>query len=245
MSIQRIDALYPCLNRKGIVSMNYGVVYPTHDGMAVFSPGSGPNIITRANFNNDTWAVALDPDTIVGEFYGDAYLASHSTGGFAFEPDKNIGGQFVDLDFTYTASWYDPVEGRLYCVTGTNGDVYEWDNLAQPALTQEWKSKVIKTTNMINLGAARVIADYSEVTTTWDTNSQQWQDDTSAWSTVNAITFKLWVDKQLILTTSIGDMNVFRLPSGYRSDTFEVGVSGDIRVRAIHLGETPLSLKEA
>ena len=245
LSIQRIDALYPCLNRKGIVSMNYGVVYPTHDGMAVFSPGSGPNIITRANFNNDTWATELDPTTIVGEFYGDAYLASHSTGGFAFEPDKTIGGQFVDLDFTYTASWYDPVEGRLFCVTGTNGDIYEWDNLNQPALIQEWKSKVIKTTDMINLGAARVIADYSEVTTTWDANAQQWQDDTSAWSTVNNITFSLWVDKQLILSTTVTDMNVFRLPTGYRSDTFEVGVSGDIRVRAIHLGETPLSLKEA
>jgi hypothetical protein len=245
MSIQRIDALYPCLNRKGIVALNYGVVYPTHDGLAVFSPASGPNIITRANFNNDTWAVELDPNTIVGEFYGDAYLASHSTGGFAFEPDKTIGGQFVDLDFTYTASWYDPVEGRLYCVTGTNGDVYEWDNLSQPALTQEWKSKVIKTTDMINLGAARVIADYAEVTNTWDQVSQQWQADTSPWATVDDITFRLWVDKQLLLTTTVGNMGVFRLPTGYRSDTFEVGVEGDVRVRAIHLGETPLSLKEA
>lgn len=245
MSVQRIDALYPCLNGKGIVSMNYGVVYPTHDGLAVFSPSGGPNIITRANFNNDTWATALDPSTIVGEFYGDAYLASHSTGGFAFEPDKNIGGQFVDLDFTYTASWYDPVEGRLYCVTGTDGDIYEWDNLSQPALTQEWKSKVIKTSDMINLGAARVIADYREVTTTWDQASQQWQADTSPWAAADNITFKLWVDKQLLMTTTVTDMNVFRLPTGYRSDTFEVGVEGDVRVRAIHLGETPLSLKEA
>jgi hypothetical protein len=245
MSIQRIDALYPCLNRKGIVSMNYGVVYPTHDGLAVFSPASGPNIITRTNFNNDTWAVALDPNTVVGEFYGDAYLASHSNGGFAFEPDKNIGGQFVDLDFTYTASWYDPVEGRLFCVTGTNGDVYEWDNLNQPALTHEWKSKVIKTTDMINLGAARVIADFAEVTVTWDAASQQWQDDTSPWATADNTVFKLWVDKQLILTTTVSDMGTFRLPTGYRSDTFEVGVEGNIRVRAIHLGETPLSLKEA
>ena len=245
MGIQRVDALYPCLNRKGIVSMNYGVVYPTHDGLAVFSPAGGPNIITRANFNNDTWAVGLDPTTIVGEFYGDAYLASHSTGGFAFEPDKTIGGQFVDLDFTYTASWYDSVEGRLYCVTGTDGDVYEWDNLNQPALTQEWKSKVIKTADMINLGAARIIADFAEVTTTWDAASQQWQDDTSPWAAVNNITFKLWVDKQLLLTTVVEDMNVFRLPTGYRSDTFEVSVEGDVRVRAIHLGETPLSLKEA
>ena len=245
MSIQRVDALYPCLNRKGIVAMNYGVVYPTHDGLAVFSPSGGPNIITRANFNNDTWAVSLDPSTIVGEFYGDAYLASHSTGGFAFEPDKTIGGQFVDLDFTYTASWYDPVEGRLFCVTGTNGDVYEWDNLNQPALTQEWKSKVIKTTDMINLGAARVIADYAEATTTWDAASQQWQANTSPWAGVDNITFKLWVDKQLLMTTVVEDINVFRLPTGYRSDTFEVGVEGDVRVRAIHLGETPLSLKEA
>jgi hypothetical protein len=245
MSIQRVDALYPCLNRKGIVTMNYGVVYPTHDGLAVFSPAGGPNIITRANFNNDTWGIALDPSTIVGEFYGDAYLASHSTGGFAFEPDKTIGGQFVDLDFTYTASWYDPVEGRLFCVTGTDGDVYEWDNLNQPALTQEWKSKVIKTTDMINLGAARVIADYAEATTTWDAASQQWQLDTSPWAGVDNITFKLWVDKQLLMTTLVEDMNVFRLPTGYRSDTFEVGVAGDVRVRAIHLGETPLSLKEA
>lgn len=245
MSIQRVDALYPCLNRKGIVTMNYGVVYPTHDGLAVFSPAGGPNIITRANFNNDTWGIALDPSTIAGEFYGDAYLASHSTGGFAFEPDKTIGGQFVDLDFTYTASWYDPVEGRLFCVTGTNGDVYEWDNLNQPALTQEWKSKVIKTTDMINLGAARVIADYAEATTTWDAASQQWQADTSPWAGADNITFKLWVDKQLLTTMLVEDMNVFRLPTGYRSDTFEVGVEGDVRVRAIHLGETPLSLKEA
>lgn len=245
MSIQRIDALYPCLNRKGIVSMNYGVVYPTHDGLAVFSPSGGPNIITRANFNNDTWASELDPTTIVGEFYGDAYLASHSTGGFAFEPDRNIGGQFVELDFTYTASWYDPVEGRLFCVTGTDGDVYEWDNLNQPALTQTWRSKVIKTTDMLNLGAARIIADFDETTKTWDEASQQWQEDTSPWATVDNITFSLWVDKQLLFTTVISDPGVFRLPTGYRSDTFEVGVSGDIRVRAIHLGETPLSLKEA
>lgn len=245
MSVQRIDALYPCLNRKGIVAMNYGVVYPTHDGMAVFSPGSGSTIITRANFNNDTWLVELNPNTIVGEFYGDAYLASHSTGGFAFEPDKNIGGQYVDLDFTYTASWYDSIGGQLFAVAGTNGDVFEWDNLSQPALTQEWKSKVIKTSDMINLGAARVIADFAEVTTTWDAASQQWQNDTSPWSTVNNITFKFWVDKQLLMTTTVTDIGTFRLPTGYRSDTFEVGVTGDVRVRAIHLGETPLSLKEA
>ena len=245
LSSVRIDALYPCLNSKGIVPMNYGVVWPTHDGMAVYSPSSGPQLATKANFNNDTWAEALDPSTIVGEFYGDAYLASHSTGGFTFEPVERVGGQYVTIDYTFTSSWYSPTEGRLYYTFGTNGDIYEWDNLAQPSVPMEWKSKVIKTTSPMNLGAARVIADFKEPTLTWNQNTALWNADQSLWSTSDNILFSLWVDKELLFTHTVTDMDTFRLPTGYRSDTFEVAVEGDIRVRAIHLGETPLSLKDA
>jgi hypothetical protein len=245
LSSVRIDALYPCLNSKGIVPMNYGIVWPTHDGMAVFSPSSGPQLVTKANFNNDTWSEALDPSTIVGEFYGDAYLASHSTGGFTFEPVERVGGQYVTVDYTFTSSWYSPTEGRLYYTFGNNGDIYEWDNLAQPSVPMEWKSKVIKTTSPMNLGAARVIADFKEPTLTWNQNTALWNADQSLWSTSDNILFSLWVDKELLFTHTVTDMDTFRLPTGYRSDTFEVAVEGDIRVRAIHLGETPLSLKDA
>jgi hypothetical protein len=245
MGITRIDALYPCLNRKGIVSMNYGVVYPTHDGLAVYSPASGPTLVTRSNFDNDAWGTELDPTTIVGDFYGDAYIASHSTGGFIFEPVPQVGGQYVNIDFDFTASYYDPIEGRLFGVAGTNGDIYEWDSLAQPKMTQQWKSKTIKTPRMMNIGAARVIADYGAFTKLWGDADQNWEADTSLWSALNNITFRMWVDKELLFTTTLSNSGVFRLPAGYLSDTFEVGVEGDIRVRAIHLGETPLSLKEA
>jgi hypothetical protein len=245
MSVRRIDALYPCLNRKGIVSMNYGVVYPTHDGLALFSPASGPTIITQSNFDNDSWGTELDPSTIVADFYGDAYIASHSTGGFIFQPVPQAGGQFVTIDFAFTASYYDPVEGRLFGSAGTNGDVYEWDSLTQPKLTQDWKSKVIKTPRMMNIGAARVIADYGASTAVWGDVATNWNAYTSSWSALNNITVRMWADKELIFTTTLTNSGVFRLPAGYLSDTFEVGVEGDIRVRAIHLGETPLSLKEA
>lgn len=245
MSVQRIDALYPCLNGKGIVSMNYGVVYPSHDGLALYSPTSGPAIITQSNFDNDTWGVELDPTTIVGDFYGDAYIASHSTGGFIFQPVPQAGGQFVTIDFNFTASYYDPIEGRLFGAAGTNGDIYEWDSLTQPKLTQDWKSKVIKTPRMMNIGAARVIADYGEGTVIWGEANENWGAETLLWSALNNITVRMWADKELIYTSTLSNSGVFRLPAGYLSDTFEVGVEGDIRVRAIHLGETPLSLKEA
>ena len=64
-------------------------------------------------------------------------------------------------------------------------------------------------------------------------------------SGVLPVTFKLFVDKQLIFQGTISSDEVFRLPTGYRSDTFEVGVSGSSRIRAIHIGETPYGLRTA
>ena len=245
MSTARIDANFPCLNKNSMVTMGYGIVYSTHDGLAVFSPSSGAAIITKLLYNNDTWTTSLDPKTVIAEYYGDNYFASHSTGAFIFEQDTKVGGFFVDADYSFTASFYDSIDGIVYYVSGTNGDIYQWDDLTQPSVTMEWKSKVIITKDMLNLGAARVVADYATVTATWDAETQLWNSALENWDAADNITFKLWVDKQLILTTTVTDSDVFRLPSGYRTDTFEVGVTGDVRVRAIHLGETPLGLREA
>lgn len=245
MAVARIDAQYPCLNARSMVTMGYGIVYSTHDGLAVYSPGSGPTIITKLLYNNDTWETALNPATVLAEFYGDNYVACHSAGGLVFERDEKVGGFFVDTDYTFTASWYDAIGGKMYYVSGTNGDIYEWDNLAQPSVTQTWKSKVINTKDMINMGAARVIADYGDTTEVWNETTTVWNATTDTWDAPDAVTFKLWVDKELIYTTIVNDTNIFRLPTGYRSDTFEVSVEGNVRVRAIHLAETPIGLREA
>lgn len=243
LTISRVDVLYPCLNRRSIVPMNYGVVYSTHDGLAVASPG-GTQLITRLLYNNDTWQTALDPSTIVAEHYGDAYFASHSGGAFIFERDERVGGYFVNATYSFTASWYDEATGKLYYVSGSNGDIYEWDDLTQPPVTQEWKSKVIVTPGMMNFSAARVIADYANETSVWEVVSTNWESTSKLWNSVNPVTFKLWVDKELLFTTTLTDKDIFRLPTGYRSDTFEVGVSGNVRVRSIHMADTTLGLRE-
>jgi hypothetical protein len=244
VSVDRIDVLYPCLSAPSVVTMGYGIVWSTNDGLAVYSPSSGAALVTKLLYNNDTWTVDVDPSTVVAEYYGENYFASHSTGSFVFEQDTKVGGFFVDTGPVFTASFYDTQTGRLYYVGTTDGDIFEWDDLNQPALTMEWKSKVIVTKDMVNLGAARVIADYSTVTQTWDTDVQVWNAALIDWNTADEITFRLWVNKELIFTTSVGDVDGFRLPTGYRSDTFEIGVRGNVRVRAIHLSETMLGLRE-
>ena len=242
MSVSRVDAEYSCLNRKSITTMAYGVVWATHDGLAVYSGGAGPQLVTKLLYNGDTWTADLDPTTIVAEHYNGLYFASHSTGAIIFDQDPKVGGNFVDSDYTYSAIWHDSRTDRMYYSSGTNGDIYRWDDISQPLTTQDWKSKVIITKEMINLGAARVIADYTTTTSVWDNTTTAWDSTTILWDSADNITFTVWADKQQIYTTSLGDSSVIRLPTGYRTDTFEVGVSGNVRVRAIHLAETPLGL---
>jgi len=245
LNVARIDALYPCLNSRSIVNMGYGIVYSTHDGLAVYSPNSGPQIITKLIHSSDTWNTSLDPSTLVATFYGDEYFASHSTGAITFTRDDKIGGFFVDHDYVFTAAWYDSVTNRLYYVSGINGDIFEWDDLTQPFVTQQWKSKTIVAKDFINIGAARVIADYETFTTVWEDTSTNWESSTAVWNQGDEITFKLYVNKSLLFTRSVINKDVFRLPTGYKSDTFEIGVEGNLRIRSIHLGETPRSLAEA
>jgi hypothetical protein len=177
------------------------------------------------------------------------YFASHSTGAFTFERDEKVGGIFVDIDYTFSASWYDSLTNKLYYTSGVSGDIFEWDNLTQPPLVQQWKSKTFKTKDMVNFGAARVVADYGPVvsnvlTTNWEATNTNWESTTGVYDLSDQITFKFYVDKALIFTKGLSSSNTFRMPTGYRSDTFEFEIDGNIRVREVHIAETPIGLKE-
>jgi hypothetical protein len=246
LSLTRVDARYPCLNKRSIANMGFGVMYATHDGLALYSTTTGPQLATRLLYNSDTWNADLDPTTLLGTAYKDTYLAWHSAGGISFERDDRVGGFFVDLVTAQQpeATWYDPLTNSLYYTTGTAGDVYLWDDLTQPAQPFEWKSKVIVTQNPINIGAAQVDADYAATSPVWDTVTDTWDTSTLLWDSDGGVTFKLWVDGELVLTQELDSRRVFRLPRGYRSDTFEVGVEGSVRLRTVRIAETPTGLRE-
>lgn len=375
MTYARIDTLYPCLSKRSIVNMGYGVTYATHGGIALYDPTAGADLVTKFVHDWDTWNELLEPATIVATFYNGKYFASHSRDGMIFERDDKIGGFFVRSRYRFDAAWVDPITNRLYYTLGTQGLLYEWDNPGQPLAALDWKSKVIINADYINVGAARVIADYavpdaeSQAIADFNEqvpifNAQVFQDyltlsqtagyertsnvatittavphrlltgsivtvsgftsgaglgfnaaevavtvtspttftysnvglnvsfvsDTTGTVTslkglgtlagpfdavgsgdfrfnnsgtlnstvvngdnllrstlpipgVLPVTFRLWADKELVFQATIFDDSIFRLPSGYRADTFEVAVSGSARIRAIHLGETPFGLR--
>lgn len=295
MVFNRIDTPYPCLSKRSIVNMGYGAAYSTHGGIAVYAPNAGMELVTKLVHDWDTWLEALDPATIVATFYNGKYFASHSRGAFVFERDERIGGFFVQTQYKFTAAAVDSQTNNMYFAADTTGSVYQWDKPDQPLSPLEWKSKVIVTKDYMNLGAARVIADYDvpddeiDIINAYNEtvpiyNAPLWAELIQL-GTVNGphdyindalerviveggfnsmmvngdpvtrykkplpvalpVVFRLWVNKQLVFQGVLFNSEIFRLPSGYRSDTFEVAVSGSARIRAIHIGETPYGLRTA
>ena len=58
-----------------------------------------------------------------------------------------------------------------------------------------------------------------------------------------AVAFQLFVNKVLVFSTIRYNSDPFRLPTGYRADTFEFRVATNVRIRAVHLAETASGLK--
>jgi hypothetical protein len=284
MSLSRIDAYYPCLSKRSVVNMDYGVVWATSGGLAMYSPNTGTYRVTRVTHDWDTWVRDVDPDDINAVYFKNKYFGAYAGGAFLFEKqDDEFGGEYTDATFPFSATWLDEETNKLFFIPRNDNSIYEWDNELLPYVPMAWRSKVIVTPQYMNMGAARVIADYDvpvgfesierynqqiagENLTLWEEmeaqglyelatlnsymfNGAMFNGDTlmqDLWDNPYPlpVVFSLWVGKNLIFQTEITDSSIFRLPTGYRTDTFEVGVSGAVRVRAIHIGETPLGLRD-
>ena len=280
MAKYRMDYVLPCTSKRSMVNMGYGVVYASPGGLAMFSTQTGGTELTMYVHDWDTWR-SINYNTVFGAYYNDKYFAQHSTGAFIFQKDEKVGGYLVGTTQSFTAAYYRSVTASLYFAGkdkfGANM-IYLWDDPTQLLTQVDWKSKVIVTKEFINLGAARVIADYGNnvndlaaiaaaaaaraanqaiIAAGLDGGSIGAEDPdrysiggslinaVAATITVLGVQFQLYANKKLIFTTTRTDDKMFRLPSGYRSDTFEVRVTGTKRVRAIHLAETPLGLDQA
>ena len=249
LSVSRYSTNYPCLSASSIVQTDVGVMYATHEGLALASFTGGVQIVTAPAHSPDTWNLALDPPTIVGAFYDSMYFASHSTGSFFYRrsQDGQSPGDFINFAPIFTSTWFDPVGGFLYYTTGVDGDIVRWDDPTQPNDDYVWKSKVFVSQEPFNMGAARVVADYAGVIIppVWGTYDVAWANADVAWFVPEAPSFRLYADKALVASVDLLSSDVFRLPTGYKTDTYEIELTGTVRIRSVHMGETPTSLKRS
>ncbi len=160
MVSRKVEGPYPCLSKRSIVNMTYGIVFASHAGLVYYNPSAGVDVLTKTVHHWDTWIDDLDPATLVGAFYNNKYFGSHSKSSFIFEIDAQAGSFYTDIRQQFTASWTDARTNKFYYAFGTEGDIYEWDAPNQVFSLMEWKSKIIRPPMLYNLGAARLIADF-------------------------------------------------------------------------------------
>jgi hypothetical protein len=146
----------------------------------------------------------------------------------------NLGAARVIADYTTPQSEVDAI--AVYNVAAKAYNVLRWSEAAQLGTLNGPTDYLVAGTRVNNDGTINGCKVINGDCITRDLKST---------TTFLCITFKLWVDKVLVFQGNVCSDKIFRLPAGYRSDTFEVSVSGAARVRAIHLGETPYGLRGA
>jgi hypothetical protein len=160
LSVSRIDTPYPCLSKRSVVNMGYGVMYATYGGLALWNP-TGISLATKFIHDWDTWDDGIDPSTIVGHFFDDKYFGAYTGGSFIFERNEKVGGYYVTAGHQFNSAWTDVTTNALYTASDALGNITQWGSSTWPLRPMEWKSKTIVTKDYINIGAARVVADYT------------------------------------------------------------------------------------
>lgn len=273
MSKTRMDYVLTCTSKRGVVNMGYGLIFPTRGGLAIYSASTGGDYLTKYVHDWDTWRVSVDPTTLMGQFYNGKYIANSASGSFVFEKEDKVGGFLDELSQLFTATYYDQnnavlyyaYNGSIYRWDDPAQPYGQFDWKSKTMITKDYcnlgAARVIadygSNPNDVLIAAqnAATLAANKALITAKLTGGSIGGESFGAVSVAGdklgalqalgtGIQFQLYVNKSLIFTTQRVDSGVFRLPTGYRSDTFEVRVSGNTRVRAIHLAETPYGLEK-
>jgi hypothetical protein len=155
MSPEKINNVWPCLSKRGVIAVEDGVVYPTAYGLAYIG-SSGPAIMTQPMFSKVEWA-PLNPASMVGAVSeGRIFMRWTGTDGTAgvmvFSGADQVG--LTLLSATPDELYADPRNGKLYFVDSTGISQYDADT--GDRLIYSWRSKEYYLPTPGNFGAARV-----------------------------------------------------------------------------------------
>lgn len=267
VSLARLDVPYPCVSKRGMVNMGTGVMYPTFEGL-VFVSGTSAQLATLQVFTRTEW-LQYNPDSLYARFYDGKYFATYTNNdgaraSFIFQAAQDRVSLLISSSTAFDAAYSDLKTGELYFVV--DNTLYQWDETTQEELTIDWWSKDYVLNKPTNLGACRIIADYPDPLTQAEIDAVEAANNalTETLGELNGseinlfdvngssmsdlplseyVTFTMYTDKAVRFTRPVYSSEMFRLPSGFKTDTWSFRVSAPFRIRAILVAETPAQLE--
>lgn len=274
---QKVDENWPCLTKRGIVTYEGGVYFPTTLGLAYIGV-SGAQLISKQFFAQRDW-MALNPSSFVAAHYDNRYYAYYDDGisprVLTFSGDTGIS----HIGVVPTAMYTDRKSGEIFIAQG--GLIKQLNAPTGLYLEYDWKSKEFVSPNPINLGACKV--DFVGAVTESDAalieaanalitsanavlllsslgsrgvinrslqdafaiNGSDLADFNTPASNAFYVSISLYANGELVFVKEVANGKVWRFPAGLKYDNYSIGISGTAPIKAVVLGGTPLSLKEA
>ena len=256
MALTKIQPLEPCTSRRSIVNTPNGVLYSSPNGLINITAAGAQNLTIDVILKGQ-WAERINLPTVMASVVAEGYYAyaGRSVGVFqadafqndAFQEDSVYGrlpGVFISLRTQRLGiTTLDPLPTEVINIVQDifNGEtmilrddtIYVVDirNRA-PYAAYRWRSKIFTLPYLGNLGAAKIYWTPQDASTGKEPTTLRVFAAESAADLDNGLTLKF----SQPLNKPSGQM--YRLPSGYKAQYYQVEVEGYKAINAIHMAQT-------
>lgn len=274
VSQYRLKGHYPCLSKRSVVSVPEGVIYQTLNGLALAHRGGVQVLTEALFDQRAWETLnpgALMSFFYQGAYLG--FWAIDAEQGAALYLELSPERRVSTAQILVTGVWLDDKSGLAYVLQDNEirkwdaadiRQVYEWRSkeflLPRPVCLTAAQVDTVFTQTQAERDA--IAAENAAITAanqglidnltlagavgeapvaTYEVAGDAL---TEPMSEAEFCQLVLYVDGDAIYSKTVNSRAVFRLPSGYKSDRIEIGISGNAEVQAVRVAETPNELSQ-
>ena len=272
MSPSVMETYAPCVSKRGTVYVGGGCIYPSFDGLWLAAPGRVENL-TKRLYREQEWA-RLNPQSLDAAFYDGQYVGAYRTPADVRRVlvlDVGESDSIVEVEDWFDAMHRNEYDGRLYVTKGN--EIFQWDANPGRAYESDWISMTYQLPRPTNFAVAQVHADFSVVVPVNDAITQANEALIAAGPDAVAghlngmelltteingsfivpnmpdiarkVQFTLHADGEPVFTKAVTSSAPFRLPAGYRSEVFNIGLHSSVPTYTVTVAESTVELAQA
>lgn len=272
MSPSVVETYAPCVSKRGAVDVGGGCLYPSFDGLWIASPGRVEKV-TKQLYREDEWS-ELNPSSFDAVFHDGRYYAYFQVdplqSGAIFVLDLSEPDSVIFVDERADALYRNKIDGLLY--VAKDSKIHQWDSDAGRRYESDWISATLQLPRPTNFAVAQVHAEFGQIVPP-DTSQIEANEVIIAagadavaghlnghellafevngsniipvtQDTQRKVQFTLIKDGEPIFTKDVKSSAPFRLPAGYRSEVFNVGLNASVPTYSVAIAESVAELAQ-
>lgn len=254
MSPSVLETYAPCVSKRGMADAGGGCVYPSFDGLWLVGPGRVEKL-TKALYREEEWS-ELNPASMVGEFHDGSYYAHYtpvlSGVGRVLVLNMADSEGVIEVEQELLSFHRNKYDGRLY--VGVANKIMAWDANLGVQYNADWISATQQSGRPVNFAVAQIHAQFG---VTVPPNTEQIaaneallatglvggsiaSDSIGAFEVAGSllvpvvaslpkkVQFTLYADGVPVFSRQVDSSDPFRLPGGFRSEVYNVGINANI-----------------